>query len=52
MHHTHRVYSIYSANAVDALPVVEPKGLLGPLLLKYTREHPVRSLVRAYARPP
>lgn len=52
MNHTHRVYSIYSANAVDALPVVEPKGLLGPLLLKYTREHPVRSLVRAYTRPP
>lgn len=37
----YRVYSIYSANAVDALPVVEPKGFLGPLLLKYTREHPV-----------
>ena len=40
----HRVYSIYSANAVDALPVMEPKGLLDPLLLKYTREHPVRAL--------
>jgi len=47
-HNNNSVYSIYSANAVDALPVVEPKGLLGPLLLKYTREHPVRPYLRAW----